>query len=312
MFSLKLDKNYVKMQASLESASTRSSQDQYNQLIDLNSMLMSIDLCLFQYGKGAMVSLTAVIPIATSIADVSSLDVNISNALINGIRVILIIDQVSESPNIQLEKIHDKYVHELKSVCIKRGSFSSPGRARNEGIQYVDTEFVTFWDADDVVNVDTVARILRNCGKSFDYVVGSYEIRESQPGVSRLVLANQRFPRLRIINQPGVWRIVFRTTQVKNCSFGTSRMGEDQVFLAHSGLLSSSQVFFSEAKFYSYFFGVDGQLTGARKMNSALLVSILEIFRSISISHTKESFYKSLIVFRLFVTLSKRFLLGKR
>ena len=300
------------MQASIESASTRSSQDQYNQLIDLDSMLTIIDLGLFQDGKGAMVSLTAVIPIATSIADVSSLDRNISNALSNGIRVILIIDQVSESSNTQLEKIQNKYVHELKSVCIKRGSFASPGRARNEGFQYVDTEFVTFWDADDVVNVDNVARVLRNCGESFDYVVGSFEIRESHPGVSRLVLANQRFPRLRIINQPGVWRIVFRTTQVQNCSFGTSRMGEDQVYLAHSGLLSSSRVFFAEAKFYSYFSGVDGQLTGARKMNSALVVSILEIFRSLSISHIKESFYKLLIVSRLLVTLSKRFVLGKR
>lgn len=259
-----------------------------------------------------MVSLTAVIPVATTIADVSSLDRNISNALSNGIRVVLIIDQVSESSNIQLERIQDRYVHELKSVCIKRGSFASPGRARNEGFQYVDTEFVTFWDADDVVHVDNVARVLRNCGESFDYVVGSYEIRGSKPGVSRLVMANRRFPRLRTIDQPGVWRIVFRTTQVQNCSFGTSRMGEDQVYLAHSGLLSSSRVFFSEAKFYTYFLGVDGQLTGARKMNSALLASIFEILRSLSISHTKESFFKSLIVFRLLVTLSKRFLLGKR
>lgn len=259
-----------------------------------------------------MVSLTAVIPVATTIADVSNLDHNISNALRNGIRVILIIDQVSASLNLQLEKILEKYIHESKSICIKRGLFASPGRARNEGIQYVGTEFIAFWDADDLVKVDEVATVLRNCGESFDYLVGSYEIRDAQSGVSRLVMADGCFPRLRIINQPGVWRIVFRVTQVQNCYFGTSRMGEDQVYLANSGLLSSSRAFFSDANFYSYFSGVNGQLTGSRKMNSALLVSVLEILRSLSILQIREFAYKSLIFSRLLVTLSKRFLLGKR
>jgi glycosyltransferase involved in cell wall biosynthesis len=258
-----------------------------------------------------MVSLTAVIPVATTIKSVVNLDQNISRALKNNIRIILIVDQVSEISNQQLEKIQEKYIQKSSYFCIKRGLFASPGGARNEGIRHAETEFITFWDADDLVNVDELARVLGNCDGKFDYVVGSYEMRDSQSGISRLVFANRGFPRLRIINQPGVWRIVFRRSQVQDCCFGTTRMGEDQVYIANSGLLNSSRVLFSDVNFYSYFLEVDGQLTSSRRMNLALLGSIIEILRSFSIKDRGELSYKTLIVCRLFATVAKRLLMGK-
>jgi glycosyltransferase involved in cell wall biosynthesis len=274
-------------------------------------MLTSHKARLIKFGRGAMVSLTAVIPVATTIKSVVNLDQNISRALKNNIRVILIVDQVSEISNQQLEKIQQKYIQKSSHFCIKRGLFASPGGARNEGIRHAETEFITFWDADDLVNVDELARVLGNCDGKFDYVVGSYEMRDSQSGISRLVFANRGFPRLRIINQPGVWRIVFRRSQVKDCCFGTTRMGEDQVYIAKSGLLNSSRVLFSDVNFYSYFLEVDGQLTSSRRMNLALLGSIIEILRSFSIKDRGELSYKTLIVCRLFATLAKRLLMGK-
>jgi len=274
-------------------------------------MLTSHKARLIKFGRGTMVSLTAVIPVATTINSVINLDQNISRALENNIRVILVIDQVSEKSNQKLETIQEKYIQKSSYFCIKRGLFASPGGARNEGIRHAETEYITFWDADDLVNVDALAGVLRNCVGKFDYVVGSYEMRDSQSGIGRLVFANRRFPRLRIINQPGVWRIVFRRSQVQNCFFGMTRMGEDQVYIANSGLLNSSRVLFSDINFYSYFLKVDGQLTSSRRLNLALLGSIVEIFRSFSIKDRRELSYKTLIVIRLFATLGKRLLMGK-
>jgi cellulose synthase/poly-beta-1,6-N-acetylglucosamine synthase-like glycosyltransferase len=119
----------------------------------LNSMLLSIKVRLFQFRGSVMVSLTAVIPVASTIANLSNLDRNISKALASEIQVVLIIDQVSKASNPQLERIYEKYVQESKAFRFRREKFESPGKARNEGFRFVETEFVTFWDADDFVNV---------------------------------------------------------------------------------------------------------------------------------------------------------------
>jgi glycosyltransferase involved in cell wall biosynthesis len=259
-----------------------------------------------------MALLTAVIPVATTISNVSNLDHNISMALASNIRVVLIVDQVSAVTNPQLEQISEKYTQGSKAFGIKKGEFRSPGKARNEGFLFVETEFVTFWDADDLVNVEEVTRTLIKCAGDFDYIVGSYEIRNLNSGINLRVLASQPFPRLRVIHQPGVWRIIFRKSEVQNCSYGTSLIGEDQVYLANSGLFNSSRVFFSNLIFYSYFADVNGQLTSLREMNSALRVSILEILRTLSKSDLRVSAYKSLIVVRLMMSLFKRLLTGKR
>lgn len=275
-------------------------------------MLLSSKVRLNDFKRSAMVSLTTVIPVASTITNVSNLDRNISNALANNIQVILVIDQVSETTNAQLEKIQEKYNQESNAFELKRGHFGSPGKARNEGLQYVETEFITFWDADDLVNVEELARVLSVYGENFDYIVGSYEIRKPKYVVSQRVSAVQPFPRLRVVHQPGVWRIVFRKSQVQKCIFGTSRMGEDQIYLANSGLFNSSRVFFSDVVFYTYFIGVEGQLTNSKEMNSALRVSILELLRTIYISDLRELVIKCLIVLRLYISLIKRLMFGKR
>lgn len=275
-------------------------------------MLHTIKSRLNDFRRSAMVSLTAVIPVASTITSVSNLDRNISNALANKIQVILVIDQVSITSNDQLESIQEKYNQESNAFVFKRGHFGSPGKARNAGLDYIKTEFITFWDADDLVNVEELARVLTVYGENFDYIVGSYEIRKPKFEAGKRVSAARPFPRLRVINKPGVWRVVFRKSQVQNCFFGTSSMGEDQIYLANSGLLNSSRVFFSDVVFYTYFIGVEGQLTNSKQMNLALRVSIFELLRTLYISDLREMVFKCLIVLRLYISLIKRLMFGKR
>jgi hypothetical protein len=71
-------------------------------------MLLTSKVRLNDFRRSAMVSLTTVIPVASTITSVSNLDRNISNALANNIQVILVIDQVYETSNAQLEKIKEK------------------------------------------------------------------------------------------------------------------------------------------------------------------------------------------------------------
>ena len=259
-----------------------------------------------------MGKLTSVIPVASTIEDLLNLNRNISEAVRRDIRVIIVLDQISADPNAQLEKLLSTFALGEGTVQILRGKFGSPGKARNEGLVFVKTEFVTFWDADDLVNVENVELIMREHSRDYDYIVGSYQVSDLTSKANHMMIANGLFPFLRIIREPGIWRFVFRVDSVQNCKFGASFMGEDQAFLANSGLFVSPRVFFSEAVFYVYFTGIKGQLTAKRELNSALRESSAEIFRSINLSDQKGSIYKVLIVLRLQLTLFKRFIVGRK
>ena len=102
----------MKLKGPKESSSPRSSLVKYNQIVGLDSMLLTSKVRLNDFRRSAMVSLTTVIPVASTITSVSNLDRNISNALANNIQVILVIDQVSE---IKLASSH-LYLAEIVTI----------------------------------------------------------------------------------------------------------------------------------------------------------------------------------------------------
>jgi len=257
-----------------------------------------------------MISLTSVIPVTTTLVDLSNLAINITNAMKNGISIVLVIDNYSDLPNQALEDICGEFLCDGESFQIVRGKFGSPGKARNAGLKKVSSEFVAFWDADDLVNVSNITRELKEYGADCDFIVGSYEVIETTTGLKRLIIANKFFRRVRLIREAAIWRIVFKTSKVKACFFGTSLMGEDQLFLANSGVLSSRKSHFSSTIFYGYMTGIQGQLTSRSDLNKALRRSISEIFIDRSTTGVKNTFFRYLIALRVSVTLIKRLLNG--
>lgn len=259
-----------------------------------------------------MPSLTAVIPVATSIGDLSNLTLNISDALQSGFHVVVVFDQVSTEVNPALEALGIHFSSYGDKFQIVRGKYGSPGMARNAGKENVDTELIAFWDADDRVEIQSIIKIVNLYGNMYDYIIGSYQVVELDSGSIRSAAARKTFGKLRVIKEPGVWRIIFRNSKVSNSQFGNSYMGEDQVYLVNSGLLGSARVLFTNDVFYTYFKGVDGQLTSVRRLNQALVQSIVEIISTSSIGGLKEIVYRLLVVCRIGLTLIKRIVTGKK
>lgn len=259
-----------------------------------------------------MLSLTAVIPVATSIGDLSNLTSNISDALQSGVHVVVVFDQVSAELNPALEALGIHFSSYGDKFQIVRGKYGSPGMARNAGKQNVDTEFIAFWDADDRIEIQSIIKILNLYGDMCDYIIGSYQVVAFDSGSIRGAAARKTFGKLRVIKEPGVWRIIFRNNKVSNSLFGNSFMGEDQVYLVNSGLLGSEKVLFTNDVFYTYFTGVDGQLTSIRRLNQALVRSIVEIISTSSRASYKELLYRLLVVCRIGLTLIKRIVTGKK
>lgn len=262
--------------------------------------------------RNSMLSLTAVIPVATSIGDLSHLTATISDALQKNVQVVIVIDEVAADSNQALEElcIHfSSYGQQFQSV---RGRYGSPGKARNAGKQNVKTDFVAFWDADDSIDILGVINAVSLYGDKYDYIIGSYQVVDVISGSVRSVTSMEKFGILRVIKEPGIWRMIFRSSRVNKCQFGNSFMGEDQVFLVNSGVLGSERILFTENIFYTYFTGADGQLTSKRRMNKALVESFIEIARFSVRASFLEQFYRLLVALRIGLTLVKRIVSGKK
>lgn len=259
-----------------------------------------------------MLSLTAVIPVATSIRDISNLELNISDALQSGVRIVVVIDQISSKANQSLEELGKHFSRLGENFQMVIGNYGSPGKARNAGKQKVDTEFIAFWDADDRIKIESIIKSVSLHGDQYDYIIGSYEVSLVNQESIRIVGARKTLGKLRVINEPGIWRIIFRNSKVRNCHFGNSSMGEDQVYLVNSGLLESERILFTDEVFYTYFTGVDGQLTSTKRLNPALVESIVEIARTISRAGIHNIVYRLLVISRIGLTVIKRIATGRK
>ena len=92
---------------------------------------------------------------------------------------------------------------------------------------------------------------------------------------------------------PGLWRMIFRTSCVRNIRFPSIKMGEDLVFIAALNLPGLS-VAFDERINYSYYSGLGYQLTSQSNLNSLAALqelrtrsSEIEIGRFFSIVYTQ-------------------------
>jgi glycosyltransferase involved in cell wall biosynthesis len=249
-------------------------------------------------------------PISSAIKNTDRLEKNISDAITASFQLVLVIDRNTESPNDFLEKLCERASQKSSLVKIVRGKFGAPGTARNAGIIESRSEFITFWDSDDEVNVPNIKKTLNTFGHSFDFIVGSYETFDSIGVSKRYKNASRAFPRLNLIYEPAVWRILFRVSKINQSTFGSTKMAEDQVFLIRSGIFNSKLVYFSPTKFYLYFTNLPDQLTSGSELNLDLRISFMEILRSnVKAKYFKE-YFKFLMLLRLALTILRRYLKG--
>jgi glycosyltransferase involved in cell wall biosynthesis len=155
--------------------------------------------------------------------------------------------------------------------CVTPG----PGLARDFGSKYCEGEFTIFWDSDDIGYPKEVDEILRQ-GTEFDLLITAFD---SEPTIETRPQNNdiQREEALfKFLLKPGLWRCIIRSSIIKEISFGKSKMGEDQVFLAR--LLSKNpNIKFHSKVTYKYFRDLPDQLTSQRKSLQELGTSISEV-----------------------------------
>lgn len=167
------------------------------------------------------------------------------------------------------------------------GECNSPGLARNRALQEVKTDWVTFWDSDDLPDPESVMKLTSETmsqGKAVG--VGKFEIISSEFSNQTLPIQQpwSDEPFLDIAINPGIWRFVFNTKRINKTVFPAMLMGEDQVFLARLNL-RKDEMNFSELVTYRYLKHSSGQLTSSKSsIQEIIQASILLDSESTTVS----------------------------
>lgn len=210
------------------------------------------------------------------------------------IDVIIVHDFRENRTQVELETIL-KNIQSDKFKIIS-GQFGSPGAARNAGLRLVNSEWVGFWDSDDLPEVRNAFEEILVSDESVDVIVGQFSLvdlndRENQGKTS----STHSLDSLAV--NPGLWRILFRYTTVEKIEFPETRMGEDQIFLNRLNL-GKLQIKFSNKVFYHYFTGVTGQLTSNRIAINDLRETINELKASLPLKEDSDLRFTSTLLLR--------------
>ena len=226
-------------------------------------------------------SLTIVIPVKADGRDISRLGDFIERI---HVRTIVVQDGTHPKTNFELESfVESKSDH----ITLIRGIFGSPGFSRNAGLDAANTNFVMFFDSDDVYPSNDVIDQFFHAAKTglADISAGQYHVMHCLKNESQLVEVPNRFEDL-LLDNVGIWRMIFRLDFIRShdLRFEPTLMGEDLLFLLDCLALRPR---FSASSFpvYTYIMGDPSQATNSTRArdNYSLLLDGLA-FRYYSVS----------------------------
>jgi hypothetical protein len=184
----------------------------------------------------------------------SSVSDNISELLkqkeIVFFKVIFILDSCDPEAEIELKRLLISTNNVSYIVLIR--NFSSAAKSRNEGLEIVKTEWLCFWDSDDLPNLRGFLDMYSHVSNSdIDLAVGQIRtiyIREGEEVKRKLTKTQSLFM---LAMDLGFTRILYRSLFIKNLFFLNYKSGEDVIFLAK--LISRKpKIFFSNVLVYRY------------------------------------------------------------
>jgi glycosyltransferase involved in cell wall biosynthesis len=248
----------------------------------------------------AITSVTAIVPICNMAGRLSNLQTWIFKN--PGMKIILIHDVTDDATGIELEIM----VKDLNSdlITLISGRYGSPGLARNAGIELVRTEWVVFWDSDDIADPIALEKSIKTIDDEIDVGVFSYRVHDIKSYETFSVDAFDNEFNL-VAMEIGIWRFLFKTKTLDGLKFNSLRMGEDQIFVLEA-LSRANRVVKSSHSIYTYHINFEGQLTRNSK-------AILEIFDALGIVlNTKTSgefvtrSFKKIVLTKLAVSILKK------
>jgi len=155
------------------------------------------------------------------------------------------------------------------NITFVSGVFGGPGATRNQAIPLVKSKWFTFWDADDIPNVDKFLIMIDEAANlGFKVAMGQFSVKDSRSNLTKYftVMDSNNWD-LTLAQTPGIWRFAFFYQEFQKLEFPALSMGEDQVYLAALSI-NKADVYETNEIVYEYFVGMNVQLT---RTKSALI-----------------------------------------
>jgi glycosyltransferase involved in cell wall biosynthesis len=251
------------------------------------------------------VSLTVVVPIKNMEGQLGNLKSWLGNALDVGAEVVLVLDGCTDKTKDELKALG--YEGNPNYIVLHTNG-EGPGAARNLGIKSATRKWIIFWDSDDIGHIPQIIECLTTLGETDPQVcVCGYRIAPNGYGTaeSAYLEGDSICDIESALLNPGVWRIIFSREFIKDCTFGSGDMGEDQVFLARV-LSKAPKIEFLDNQIYTYFKEIPTQLTSGRVKSKRIVTSIFEINLLIPGAESKTQKLLYMMLLRMNFSLLKR------
>jgi len=217
--------------------------------------------------------LSAIIPFTSNLDRVQNVIEIVRSSLDLPIKIILVYDSNDPIP----EELQSLVKAHLKSIFLITGFWKGPGASRNAGLATVETEWITFWDSDDLPNSRLVLEMVQTAQLELkDCCVGGFEIVSKELSLNQKFFPNAREWQESAYAFPGLWRFAFKVSKVANIKFSQISMGEDQEYLAQA-LTFCSSIYIENRIIYSYIIGANDQLTKKVRDFSVLIQVYLSL-----------------------------------
>lgn len=252
------------------------------------------------------INLTVVVPIKNMEGQLRNLKSWVGNALEIGIEVVLVLDGCSDNTEDELKALGYESVRNYK---VLHTNGVGPGAARDLGMRSATRTWIVFWDSDDIGNIPQVIEAVSTLGEADSHIcVCAYHIAPNgySTAESEYLESDSIYDVESTLLNPGIWRIIFSREFIKDCTFGSSNMGEDQVFLARV-LAKSPRIEFVDNQIYTYFKKIPTQLTSGGINPREIITSILEIESLIQSAESKTQKLLYIMMLRMNISLLKRY-----
>lgn len=233
-------------------------------------------------------ALSVIVPISRMGGRLSLLFSWIPDAVKNQVKVILVHDFRDEQTSLELREFVS--IQDSTSIVLIEDTFGAPGKARNAGLNFVESKWVAFWDSDDFPHLSAVLSQIKSPGSSRKKVIiGAFEVVNTENNEMRKECLF-RGPQNSWINQlsarPGLWRFVIDRSLLKGQAFSDLRMGEDQLLVEELLQNPEDFLFFNEIT-YSYYVGNSLQATRNKEALKDLKPLVLKSFELYASSKTE-------------------------
>lgn len=249
--------------------------------------------------------LSVIIPITQMAGRMGNLDTWLSKSVNLDIGVVFVHDIQDPFTANELEDLVNK--HNQLDIRVFEGNFGSPGLARNFGLKSSLAHWIAFWDSDDIPNPQGAIAAINQANPRSEVIIGNFSTNVS----GEITTFEHKGQLKNVALNPGLWRMIIKTSALQGVNFCSTRMGEDQLFLIDLNL-ESRKIHFSSMDLYQYFQGSPMQLTSnQRSINEVEKTLSLAIRRLRNDPRLRNSFSEIVLLRLLTTTIFRTHGIGK-